>query len=62
MGNGYHDEGGTGVSPAPEHHPICDLLEEGGVSRPWEAVVPSAGVVPSKEGCAETGEQLVGAC
>lgn len=33
-----------------------------GVSRPWEAVVPSTGVVPSKEGRAETGEQLAGAC
>lgn len=33
-----------------------------GVSRPWEAVVPSTGVAPSKEGRAETGEQLAGAC
>lgn len=31
-------------------------------SRAWEALVPSAGVASSKEGCGEPGEQLVRAC
>lgn len=45
MGNGHHAEGGTGVCPAPEHHPKCGLPAGAG-----KLLYPVQGWCPARRG------------